>query len=346
MAQQQSQLGQVGFKTQAAQGVYDSPGAAAPNNGVFSRVSSGSMGGNRDLLVPDPEIGGTRDRTEASLGPIVFEGDYEMYARLETIATLLQGALGPGTTVANGTAFTHTIVQNDGAVELPWLSVEEGIGQDMLSLEYTDARVNTFSLEADADGYLMSNAGLAAVTSTEGNPRTDLTTAPASTYVDVSPLIVGSEITVTYNGLSLCAKSFSLEINNNLETDDFCLGKYTVDTFTPKRREVDMGITIRPEDGALWKRAMYGSEVATTPGTGQAARAAAQVTITSTTLIPGSAIPYSITIDVPVSVIQPYEVEPSGDDVIETDLEIMALRPDPGVDLMTVAITNGYDSIR
>jgi len=346
MAQQQSQLGQVGFKTQTAMGTYADPGAAAPNNGVFARVSSGSMGGSRELLVPDPEIGGTRDQTEASLGPIVFEGDYEMYARLETLPTLLRGALGASDApVDNTTYYTHVIRQADGTQELPWISVEEGIGQDMLSLRYTDARVNTFSLEADAEGYLMMNAGLAAITSEEGQPRTDITTAPGNTYVDVSPIIVSSEITVTYGGLSLCAKSFSLEINNNLETDDFCLGKITVDTFTPKRRELTMGLTIRPEDGDLWKQAMYGSSAATVPGTGQAFQDSAQVTIETQALIDGTN-PYRMVIDIPVSSIQPFEVEPSGDDVIETDLEIVALRPDPAVNLIEVSIDNGYDTIR
>src|SRR5690349_6482371 len=121
----QSQAGHLGIKTQAVKGTYLDPGAAAPNQGVFVRVRSGAMGGNRDLLIPDPEIGGNRDVPDAQLGPISFSGEYDFYGRMESIATFLKAALGtaaaPVGTVDTG--FLHTITPSD--TDIPWLSVEE-----------------------------------------------------------------------------------------------------------------------------------------------------------------------------------------------------------------------------
>jgi hypothetical protein len=51
----QSQAGFVGFKTRPPRVRTLDPGAVAPNQGVFVRTRSGSLGTNRDLLIPDPE---------------------------------------------------------------------------------------------------------------------------------------------------------------------------------------------------------------------------------------------------------------------------------------------------
>ena len=86
-----AQAGHFGVKTQTAKGTYLSPGAVAPNQGVFIFFRSGALGGNRELLVPDPEIGGARDIPDAQLGPISYSGEIDMYARMESMAFFLRG---------------------------------------------------------------------------------------------------------------------------------------------------------------------------------------------------------------------------------------------------------------
>jgi hypothetical protein len=85
-----SQQGQVGFGIQGSKGT---PVAATR----FARLRGGSLGGDRELLVPDPEIGGNRDVPQAYLGPIAFSGGYEFYARSEMLALLFRGAFGTTT---------------------------------------------------------------------------------------------------------------------------------------------------------------------------------------------------------------------------------------------------------
>ena len=341
-----SQSGTLGFKTQAAAGTYLDPGAVAPNQGVFVRYTSGSFEVNRELMIPDPEIGGNRDIPDANLGPVSFTGSFDMYLRSESLATLLRGVCGASTTSGSAlTGYTHTITP---ANTLPWVSVEENIGSDVAAeawetFRYTDAKINTFHMECDANSYLTGSADLIAITQLADTTPT----AAGVRRTDTSPLLVGTNITVTYNGLTLPAKSFSLDINNNIEDDDFRLGSLFLGGLVEKRREMTMGLTIRPEDSVLWKSAVYGSAGASAPVGGAASKQQTVITISSYEDIPGAnaGVKYQTVVTVPKAAIVPFNTGPSGDDVLENELELRALRPDPGVALATFAVRNSFATV-
>lgn len=334
-----AQAGHVGLKTQTAKGAYLDPGATAPNDGVFLYIRSGALGGNRELMIPDPEIGGSRDIPDAQLGPISYSGEYDMYCRMESLATLLRGALGAvSTSGAAGTGFTHSVTPADN---VPWISVEEKIADGYETFKYTDAKINTFHMEADANGYLMCTAGMIALTQ-----ATTTATTPANQRNDTSPLIVGTNITVEWGGVQLPAKSFSLDINNNMEDDDFRLGSLFLGNITEKRREITMSVTIRPDDEDLWKTAMWGDPSATVP-LGQSFKDDVTITIDSYEDIPGATpgTKYNTTVTVPSAIIAPFSLDPSGDDVLEHDIEIRAVRPDPLVDIISIDVLNSYSTV-
>lgn len=337
-----SQAGHLGLKAQASKGAYLDPGAVAPNAGVFLRTRSGAMGGNRDLLVPDPEIGGNRDVPDAQLGPISFSGEFDIYPRMESLATLFYAALGvkAAPTGTAPTGFTHAITPSDG--DIPWYSIEEKIGNGYEAFEYTDAKVNTLHIEADANGYVMGSVGLIALSQAiEASP-----TAIGDQRQDLSPLLVGTNVSVLWNNIALPAKSFSLDITNNLEDDDFRLGSLFLGDLVAKRREITMGVTIRPQDSTLWRTAMWGSPAATAP-LGQSYKDDVTIEIESYEDIPGAdpGVKYSFSIEVPSAIIAPFSIDPSGDDVLEHDLEIRAVRPDPDVDIITATVINSYATI-
>lgn len=337
-----SQSGHLGLKTQDTPGVYADPGAVAPDQGVFVRFTDGSMGANRELMIPDPEIGGNRDIPDAALGPASFGGDFNAYVRLEFLATIIQAALG-GTSVDTGTAltgFTHTMGTGD---VLPWLSAEEQVGDGFDVYNYTDVKVNTLHLECAANGYFRCTFGLIGVTQDGGLVATDI----AARRIDVSPLLVGSNQTITYNGLDLHPKSWSFDVNNNLESDDFRIGSLSLYDVPEKRREITMGATIRPEDRALWQQAVNGSAAATSIQGGSAAKQPATINVLSYEDIPGAnaGVKYNLHVDIPSAAIKPFKVAPSGDSVIQNDVEIQALRPDPAVDILSVSVRNSYATV-
>lgn len=331
-----SQSGQVLLRTQAVAGTYQADTGTA---GTAMKLRGGSLGPNRDLLVTDPEIGGGRDTSDAYLGAVSWSGDYEFYVRLESLPTLLKAVLGSAASATTTGVSTHTITPLDSAT-LPFLSVEEKIASGLESYQYVDAVVNSFHLEAEANGYLMGTAGLIASKQTAG------TTPTVSPVWDNSPLIVGTNITMTYNAVSLPAKSFSLDIGNNFEDDDFRLGSFYLGDLTAKSREVTGSFTVRPQDSAFWRQAVYGGSALTTPS---GLTTKQQLVITCTTyedIIAGTPVTKgSITITIPKVALEPYGLEPSGDDVIENDISFRALRPVVGTPLCTVVVKNGKAAI-
>ena len=334
-----AQAGHFGIKTQAVKGTYLSPGAVAPNQGVFLFFRSGALGGNRELLIPDPEIGGSRDIPDAQLGPISYSGEIDMYARMESLASLMRGALGTSATTGTAlTGYTHTITPAD---TIPWISAEERIANGYEVFKYTDAKVNTLHMEADSNGYLMATVGMIAL-------KQELTTATAIGVQrrDSSPLLVGSNICVRWGGVDLPAKSFSIDMNNNLEDDDYRLCSLTLGDAVEKRREITMGVTIRPNDALLWKTAMWGGPAAVAP-LGQSYKDDVEIEIQSYEDIPGATvgIKYNTTLTIPQAIIAPFSLDPSGDDVLEHDIEIRAVRPNLGTPIITAEVKNSYATI-
>lgn len=332
-----SQSGQVILRQQAVQGVYQADIGTA---GVGVKLRGGSLGPNRELMIPDPEIGGGRDVVDAYLGAVSWSGDYEMYARVDALATLLQACLGVAAAPVTATGVTtHTFTPTDSG-SLPFLSVEENIGGTLETFEFTDAVVNTLHLEADANGYLMATAGLIGARQVAGATKT------AAPVWDNTPMIVGTNITVTYNGVTLPAKSFSLDINNNVEDDDFRLGSFYIGDLTAKRREITASFGIRESSSALWRQAVYGLPTATAPG-GLTTKNALVITCNTYEEIAGGtpATPYGLTITIPKFGLNPYGLDPSGDDIIENDVDGQALRPDSATPILTAEVKTGKATV-
>lgn len=442
---QSSQAGYVAFRTQSAPGTFP---ADFNTNAIAMKLRTGGIGVTRELLIPDPEIGGGRDVADAYLGAVSFGGDLEFYTRFNGLLPLLNAALGlhyvktPGGTnhvtvytltgaptggtftltysaqttaaipynataaqvqaalealsnigegevdvtggplltapiqvtwrgtlagvVTNptvtgsftggstptltptsgtvGAAYTsavkHTFIPSDLS-QLPFLGIQERIGASLETYNYTDAVVNTLHFEADADGYLMGTAGIIARTQTAG------ITGPSDiqSRFDNLPMVVGTNIQITYNNVSLPAKSFSFDLNNNFEDDDFRLGSFFMGDLTPKRREITLGASIREQDSALWRQAVYGSSVATTPG-GLSAKAPFKIVMSTYEVIPGEASrKYSLTLDFGQVALSPYTLEASGDDIIESDLEFQVLRPDPARKIMYAEVDTNLATV-
>lgn len=332
-----SQSGQVILRSQTVLGTYNADTGTA---GVGVKMRGGGLGPNRELMIPDPEIGGGRDVVDATLGAVSWSGDYELYARQDAIATLLKACLGTAAAPVTTTGVTtHTITPSDSGT-LPYLSIEENIGGNLETYNYTDCVVNTLHLEADANGYLMATAGIIGAKQVAGATKT------VSPVWDDSPMIVGTNVSITYNSVSLPAKSFSLDINNNFEDDDFRLGSFFLGDLTAKRREITASFGIRASSSALWRQATFGVPSATQVG---GLTTKNQLVITCQTyedIVGGTpSTPNSIVITIPKFALRPYSLDPSGDDIIENDIEGQALRPSSATPIMTAVIKTAKATI-
>jgi hypothetical protein len=331
-----SQSGQVILSTQ------DNPGVASnrlATEGISVRLRSGALTGNRDLLTPDAEIGGGRDTSDAYLGAVSFSGDYEMYVRFRAIAMFLRAALGEVETESVGGAFRHTVTPSDGQV--PFLSVYEEISNGLERFLYTDVVVNTFHLEAEANGYLMATAGMIGRLVTAGVPDID-----GDALTDNTSLVVGTNITITYNGVTVPAKSFSLDVTNNFEDDDFRLGSFFLGDLTAKRREVTASMTLRHNDNSAMRQALFGTSTATQIG-GLTTKQALVINIAAYEDVPGATAgtKFSLTITLPKVIFAPFAFEPSGDDALENDVDMTAVRPDLAQPVMRAVVVNDSETV-
>jgi hypothetical protein len=329
-----SQAGQVILRTQTVAGTYNADTGTA---GVGIKLRSGSLGPTRELLVPDPEIGGGRDVSDAFLGAGAFSGDYEFYTRMDAVSTLLYACLGVKASVTGTDETTHTITPSDAAA-LPFLSIEEKIGSGLETYHYNDAVVNTLHFECEANGYLMGTAGIISAKQIAG------ATPTAVPEWDNTPMVVGTNIFVTYNGISVPAKSFSIDINNNFEDDDFRLGSFYLGDLTPKRREVTASLSIRETSSATWRQATFGTTAATQMG-GLTTKQELEITMSTYEVIGATVIPYSLTLTIPKYIFTPYSFSPSGDDIIENDVAGQALRPDPATPIMSAVVVNDLAAV-
>ena len=434
-----SQSGSVLFRDQPVAETFPADAGSA---GVAMKLRGGVLSANRDLLIPDPEIGGGRDVNDAFLGAVTFSGDYEFYTRLHGIRTLIYHAFGTkiagpagvnevdtitktgtwsgGTftltfnaqttaaipynadagaiqdalvnlsniakyevTVSGGPLYTTAIViRLDGTLagtqatgvtidttnvtgttpganvvrtvtglsnlagyrdifvpsdtaSLPFLAIEENVGGGLDVFRYRDGVVNSLSFEVDANGYFMGTANVIARLQ-----DAQASALPVDALLDNGDLIVGTNVFVTFGGVSLPAKSFKFDFTNNFESDDFRLGSFYIGDLTPKRRELTIGVTIREKDKNLWRQATYGDSAATAVG-GVITKSEVSVTLSTYSAIPGSSptLVSSMTITMPKCALKPYALEVSGDDIIDSDVELQALRPvsrDPLVKIATV----------
>ena len=334
-----SQAGQIIVRSQA---VADVPEADLETAGVGVKLRSGSLAVNRDLLTTDPEIGGGRDTTDAYMGPAIFSGDYEMYPRFNSLPTFLRAGLGnatPGTLTA-GVA-EHTFTPLDSGT-LPFLTIQEEIGGSTSAMErflFHDAVCNTLHFEADAGGFLQATAGMIARKMTAGVPTID-----AASIFDNTSLVVGTNVAITYNGVTLPAKDFAWDLTNNFEDDDFRLGSLVAGDLTAKARELTGSFTIRHANSALWRQATFGTAAATQIG-GLATKQALVITCDTYEFIGATSTVHRLELTMPKVILNPFGLEPSGDDILENSIDWTAVRPDPATPLTTVKVKNGLATI-
>lgn len=335
-----SQTGKAIFRTQSSPGVVQTDFADA---GVIMKLRSGSLAPQREVLTADPEIGGGRDVTDAYLSTVAHSGDYEFYLRTRSFTSLLRACLGSATSEAGTDAqagvHTHTFAASDASA-LPILTIGESLSDNFAHFVYQDAVVNTIHLESDAAGFVQGTAGVIA----KRGESVDAADLEGAAEWDDGVMFVGTNATVTYNGVTLPAKSFSLDVNNNFEDDDYRLGSFYLGDLTPKRREITSSFSIRPEDSSLWKQAVWGSSGATS-ASGATTKAPLVITIDSYEQIASTGVVEQVKFEFPNFALSPFTIDVSGDDIIETDLEGNALRPKANVPAITATVRNGVAEI-
>lgn len=327
-----SQTGHFGVRVQDIKGTFKIPQ-------FFFKLTSGGLGSDSELIIPDPEIGGNRDLQAAYPGSVRYSGDYNFYFRPEDLAVLVYAALGGVTVSGYGGAcagvYRHKITPEN---TLPWLSVEEKINDTMDVFHYTDVKVNTLRFEISGNGLLTGTASMIGITQSG--------CASPEVYVpETAPILTSHPSSVILDESLMYVRSASFEINNNLEDDDYRVGRRTLGDIGEHRRELSVSLTIRPDSIDVYRKAVNGAVNACMPGCDAYE---SDVTLNFETcddlIKAGCAHKWAMQIVIPHAIWNPFTIEPSGDDTIEHELNLTPIQVG-SEDIVTTYIWNNIPDL-
>jgi len=325
-----SESGYIGLAKQVASGTYVTPAQ-------YMYVNSVSIEPQTDLIISDPEIGSGRDIIDNSalVGPIHWAGSLDFNVRPEAIGLLLLGATGAVTSSGiSGSAKGHTFTFENDLIPL---SIENSVGDGLEVLGYSDCKVNTLHFEGAAGEIVQGSAEIIAINETSGktNQAESFETSPMFTYQSGSVVLDSAEISV---------KSFSFDINNNIQDDDYRFGSRTLASLVEKRRELAASVEIVPTDSNTFKKSVYGSASATTVSGLQTTYSGSLfLRFESAYKVPGTTIPYQLDITIPKAVFKAAPFTVSGDDMIVETLDILPVKQS-GSGIATIVLRNSTAS--
>jgi hypothetical protein len=268
---------------------------------------------------------------------VSWGGDYEFYARADSPHHSAEGGFGVAGSVTTVAVTTHTFTPADTAA-LPFLSIEEKIGCRARDVQLHGRRRQHPAPRGRGQRVPAGNGRdhrRASRRRCHADRRPDLGQQPAVRRHEHHPDV--------QQRVSLPAKSFSIDFTNNFEDDDYRLGSFYIGDLTPASREVTASFSIREKDSSLWRQAVYGVSSATTPG-GLTTKSDLVITMQTYENVTGTT-KGSITLTIPKFALNPYGLNASGADIIESDISGQALRPNPADPICTLTVVSANDTI-
>jgi hypothetical protein len=307
-----SETGSLGLARQDVKGTFHAPTD-------YMKIQSIDMNPDGEKLIPDPEIGGISDIDSIHQGTYKIGGSVDTYIRPEAIGILFHGALGsytPSGLINNG-AYLHNFTPLASG-SLPWISVKKSISDDVQVFNYTDCKVEGFSIDINASEYCTAKFDIVGISDAVG-------VAGSESY-ESAPLLVATKATINIGGVSVSAKKATIEFKNNLNNDDFRVGSRFLGDITEKRRELDLKMDIVLDTTSeLYRKSFYGAAAATTAGFAVYADSV-DILLDSPTNIATSAISYKILFQIKNAVFMAAPTPASGDDLVVIPLELKATK--------------------
>lgn len=270
------------------------------------------------------ETDASRDRGVAYVVSSGVQGSPEFYVRDVPVGFWLWATLGADAVTGTDPRFVHVLTP---ANTLPYITCWNDVG-DTLYEQFTDCRVGSVEIAADAGAPLVSTITLMGVNSTR------LTAAPDASEpiaVQAGPVYNFNNASVTLGGSATAlVRSFDLTIQNNLtsqQTDD--VQPYDI---AEGIREVDLSFDMIFEDLREYNRFNYGGATGT--------EISPDIFTTSASFNFALGADNSIQFDLPSIAYQEFPVEPNANgDPIVVSVRAVAQRGDDPVVTATVRNT-------
>ena len=309
-----SETGALGLAIQATKGVNVQPGA-----NDYIRVTQVDINPEAKKLIPNAEIGGSADVTEILQGEYGIKGSLDAYVRPEVMGILFYGALGKYT--ASGSVDTGAYLHNFQPIasgSLPWLSIKKSISDNVVVFDYTDCKVDGFSLDINANEICSAKFPLSGISDAIGTPATP--------GFEEGPLLAATKATINLNGVPVQVQKCSVELKNNLDDKEYVIGSRFKQDITAKRRELTVKLDIILDTTTnLYQKAFYGAGNATSAGLLVEAESF-DIILDSPTKIGVSNISYKCLLSIKNAVFMSAPIPASGDNLVVISLELQATK--------------------
>lgn len=196
-----------------------------------------------------------RDMGPAYTSQMLVQGDFQVYAEPQQLASLFYYALGANADAGTTPNYTHT---ETPANDLPWVTFFRMVGNQIFE-QFVDCKVTSIRVEGSAGNALLvtiSVVGIQAVFS-----AADFTGAIVAPAGLLYPEGFGA---LKIDTVAQPITDFAIEVNNNLSP--FQADNYTLQDVDPGKREVTLSFTMR-FTGAIaqpdYRAFFYGSDVGT-----------------------------------------------------------------------------------
>lgn len=242
---------QLTFAQETTYGTLVAPTRAIP-------FSNESIESEFEPLESDGIIAGAtiRRSNQWAQGVWRHEGDIELEAFDRSIGLLLVHALGSVTTSGTTAPFTHTITPGD--LTGKGLTIQSGRtdrGGTVRPFTFGGCKIDSLELAVETGELATLGLSVIAQTVTTG---TSLQTA--SYAADIAPFRFTNG-SFSLAGSSLCIRSASLSIENNLDTDRLCVGQNYIDQpLQGELREITGEVELEFPDLVHWARFVAGTE--------------------------------------------------------------------------------------
>jgi len=242
-------------------------------------------------------------------------GSVELDVLNKSFGLLFQHALGQDTITGAAANKTHTIIPDALAQQGKSLTLQVGrpdSGGTVRAFTYEGVKIIGFELKCGIDEVLKVTFDLDAQTVLTA---TGLATA---SWVATQEAFVFSEGVLTLGGVTIATiKSFSLKYAAALNTERRGLGNTKLEPVANGEATIEMTVDAEFDDLVQYAAFVAGTQVA------------ALLTFTTTTVIPTTAVAYSLTVNIPAMEYTAADANVSGPDVLAENLVLKGL--DDGV---------------
>ncbi len=341
-----SLTGAIGFARQSAKDT------AATSGFLYMPATSVSLEPQQNAQVLPPEVGGDYFPRGSYKASIMGNGTIGFLVRPRSLGHLLlmlcgQDTVLTSTPVAGANQHTFAPFLVGSGSDLPWYTLikdqsqlwaEQHMNTRLSSLQFTTAKSTIMTGQAT----LISTTPSAIDPTTLGTKTFDTTPPFQSCLASMALTQEGSGTNISSNSVKVERLGFTF--NNNLSSDEFSVGSFSLSDITLQQRTVTVDMDFVVRDPAIYEAVYYNGGSLPSSWSPTIYRGNLSVTATSTMNIPSTSTPFSCQFNFPGLDFLMFPVPLQGADVVRGTLSTQVTLGPSGADRFNAVLIDDIAS--